>query len=89
MVTDFWLSVWADSSSQRSSFIIGVYGLLCAVTMFLSLGKALLFFSSTLKASSYLHFAALRSVLSAPMYFFSMTPLGRILNRFSSDLTQV
>jgi len=89
MATDFWLSVWASSSSQQSIFIIGIYGMLCALTMTLSLSKALLFFFSTLKASSYLHSSALKSVLSAPMFFFTMTPIGRILNRFSADLSQV
>ena len=37
-------------------------------------------------ASQSLHRALLKGVMHSPMVFFDTTPLGRILNRFSSDI---
>ena len=39
-----------------------------------------------IRASSNLHGGALRSVLNAPTSFFDVTPIGRIISRFSKDL---
>ena len=40
----------------------------------------------TIRASRKLHEGALRGVSGSPVGFFDVTPLGRIINRFSSDL---
>ena len=45
-----------------------------------------LFFRLSLRASHRLHEAALLRLLHAPVLFFDANPLGRILNRFSSDV---
>ena len=50
---------------------------------------SLLFFVATLKASSGLHRLAARRLFSSPLSFFASQPHGRILNRFSSDLSQM
>jgi hypothetical protein len=40
----------------------------------------------TMRASRKLHEGALRGVSGSPVGFFDVTPLGRVINRFSSDL---
>ena len=37
-------------------------------------------------AAKYMHEALLKGVMKSPMSFFDTTPLGRIINRFSSDI---
>jgi len=48
--------------------------------------RAVLFFATSLRASSSLHGRALSSVLGAPLWWFQANPVGRILNRFTGDL---
>lgn len=40
-------------------------------------------------ASRYLHSIFLANVLRCPMHFFDVTPLGRIVNRFSKDVDTI
>lgn len=44
---------------------------------------------ATVLASALLHTLILKNVLRSPMSFFDMTPIGRIVNRFSKDLDTV
>ena len=41
-----------------------------------------------IKGSSRLHNQMLLRVMYSPMVFFEMTPVGRILNRFSKDMDE-
>ena len=42
----------------------------------------------TLKASTRLHDRVFRKILLCPMSFFDVTPVGRLLNRFSKDMDE-
>ena len=42
-----------------------------------------------LRAAKKLHANMLQSLLRAPTSFFDMTPVGRIVNRFSSDMQSI
>lgn len=44
---------------------------------------------SSLYAARRLHDLMLTSILKAPMVFFNTNPLGRIINRFSKDLSDI
>lgn len=44
---------------------------------------------ASLKASTSLHDSMTERVMRAPVGWFERTPLGRILNRFSSDIQEV
>ena len=48
----------------------------------------LLNFQVTLRASSAMHNDIFKKVMASPMTFFDTTPVGRIINRFSSDLDE-
>ena len=42
-----------------------------------------------MRASAYLHNTMLANILRGPMEFFDVTPIGRILNRFSKDIDTI
>ncbi|KAJ2292050.1 hypothetical protein IW139_000547 [Coemansia sp. RSA 353] len=67
-------------------FIYGGLGLLGASMN--SLQSLLMWTRCSVRASTKIHQNMLHSVLRSPMSFFDVTPIGRILNRFSSDLQQ-
>lgn len=50
---------------------------------------SLIIAAATVHASKILHKLALSNVFHSPMSFFDMTPIGRIVNRFSKDLDTV
>ncbi|KAJ2879676.1 hypothetical protein IWW38_006079, partial [Coemansia aciculifera] len=99
---NMWLKHWASTNAEKDSagsiwtafllgqsvvyylFIYGAIGLLGAVMS--SLQSFLLWTRCSIRASKQIHESMLRGVLRSPMSFFDVTPLGRILNRFSSDL---
>ena len=56
----------------------------------LSIGiAATLFYIICLRASKKLHSSMFNSVILSPVRFFDLNPLGRILNRFSKDMSSV
>ncbi|KAF9135596.1 Canalicular multispecific organic anion transporter 2 [Mortierella sp. 14UC] len=60
-----------------------LYVLLYVVVSWLTFAKA------RIRASELLHRNFLTKIMRLPMSFFDTTPLGRVLNRFSSDFTSI
>ena len=57
---------------------------------FISLGiNSFLFAYGTFNACRMLHDFLLNSVMETPISFFDVTPVGRIVNRFSSDISEI
>ncbi|KAJ2520559.1 hypothetical protein H4217_001964 [Coemansia sp. RSA 1939] len=99
VAANMWLKHWASSNDTDSTqniwitkphnvfyylFIYGGLGLLGASMS--SLQSLVLWTKCSIRASRKIHENMLRGVLRSPMAFFDVTPLGRILNRFSSDM---
>lgn len=70
-------------------YYIGIYALLGAIYILVSLSKLGILFKGSLNASRALHSKLLEAVLRAKFKFFDTTPLGQIMNRFSKDLQQI
>ncbi|KAF4149628.1 ABC transporter [Phytophthora infestans] len=88
---DWFLSQWSRGSvnlSQMSS--LGVYAGIVVIASLLVFARCLFFIRTFMTCSIKIHLKYLRKVLAAPIpTFFDVTPIGRILNRFSRDLDEV
>lgn len=99
-----WLKHWADLNDQDSNnnaesgssttssplFLIIVYTSLGVLSGFAVLLKGFSFwYCSAINASKKVHSELVKSILSSPMSFFETTPTGRILNRFSEDVSRL
>lgn len=95
---NLWLSAWTGDSkiynstnyptSQRD-MRVGVYGALGVAQGLSVLMANILCAHGSNHASNILHMQLLNNMLRAPMSFFDTTPIGRIVNRFSGDISTV
>ncbi|SCV00594.1 LAMI_0G06084g1_1 [Lachancea mirantina] len=91
----FWLKHWSEKNEKTGYnkdvvFYVGIYALIAiASALFNVLRYIILLLYCSLRASRKLHDNMAQSVLRSPMSFFETTPVGRIINRFSSDVNSV
>ncbi|XP_011404304.1 PREDICTED: multidrug resistance-associated protein 7-like isoform X1 [Amphimedon queenslandica] len=76
----------STNSQPHLSFYLGIYGGLAAANTLFTLLRAFLYAYGGLEAARVLHKKLLSAILGAPVWFFDINPIGRIVNRFSSDL---
>lgn len=79
----------SNDSSQDVRFYLMVYGCLGAANTVFTALRAFLFAYGVICAASTIHNRLLDRVLKATVTFFDTTPVGRMLNRFSSDLYSI
>ncbi|OCT79575.1 ATP-binding cassette sub-family C member 10 [Xenopus laevis] len=75
-----------NNSSLDITFYLSVYGGIAVANSVFTALRAFLFAFGTVHAAVIVHRRLLSSVLMATVTFFDSTPMGRIINRFSSDL---
>ncbi|KAH8673178.1 putative ABC multidrug transporter [Ilyonectria robusta] len=90
-----WLTYWSDDvysehPTHSYAYYAGIYGLLqiCAMLSLLLLGIAI-FIVSVRRAGASLHQDALRTLIRAPLRFFTATDTGVVTNLFSQDLNLI
>ncbi|CAK4690823.1 unnamed protein product, partial [Aphanomyces euteiches] len=88
---DYFMSYWSSHESLNRSIHTGWWYLLLAVLSVLTVyGRSLHVLLVAIASSKALHTKTFNAVIHAPVTtFFDVTLVGRILNRFSSDLDQV
>ncbi|XP_021703912.1 multidrug resistance-associated protein 7 [Aedes aegypti] len=67
-------------------YYLGIYSALAIGNSLITLVRAFLFAYAGIKAAKCIHDKLLNSVIFTKFQFFDVAPLGRILNRFSSDV---
>lgn len=66
-----------------------MYAALCLIASALFFLRGTLFAVQAVRSSKHLHTVLTDGVLRAPVPFFDLTPVGRILNRFTKDMDSV
>ncbi|KAF9966164.1 Multidrug resistance-associated protein 1 [Mortierella alpina] len=95
--TSLWLRHWIkvtkssdDDHPPSLALFLGVYGALTFVYVLIYVVVMWLGFAvARIQASEKIHARLLDKILRLPISFFDTTPLGRIINRFSSDIVAV
>ncbi|MGH0159898.1 UNVERIFIED_CONTAM: hypothetical protein FKN15_063493 [Acipenser sinensis] len=77
------------NSTSDLKFYLTVYGSIAAANSIFTAVRAFLFAYGAICAATAIHNRLLDRVLKATVTFFDTTPLGRIMNRFSSDVYSV
>ncbi|KAG9068969.1 hypothetical protein KI688_009859 [Linnemannia hyalina] len=91
--TNVWLKYWTTQNGAEKHSVgefLGVYAAL--VIAFLISNVTVTYITmviAAIRASTILHEGLLSTMLRLPMSFFDTTPLGRIVNRFSSDIFSI
>ncbi|KAH9119043.1 hypothetical protein LEN26_004481, partial [Aphanomyces euteiches] len=88
VAVDWWQGHWASQFTTTSvSTSHGIFYGFVSATAFFFFARCNLLVTYTSRCSENMHHELLRCVLRAPInLFFDITPVGRILNRFSRDL---
>ena len=99
-LSSFWLAAWGAQAisderggmkmtTETSVWYLNFYAMLAMLTLSCVFIRAIIMAQHRLGTSSTLHANLLKAVAGAPVSFFDITPLGRILNRFSSDMQTI
>ncbi|KAH6565614.1 hypothetical protein BASA50_007974 [Batrachochytrium salamandrivorans] len=78
-----------EQSTKDALFYISIYGLISMIELFSLVFKFVVQFFGGMRASRVMHARLIEAVLGSPMRFFETTPVGRIINRFSTDLSDI
>ncbi|XP_075224680.1 ATP-binding cassette sub-family C member 10 [Lycorma delicatula] len=76
---------WKWEDDTPTMFYLQIYAAIAGLNTLFTFFRAFLFAWGGITAAIHLHKALLKTVVRAQVVFFDVTPLGRILNRFSSD----
>lgn len=89
---NYWLKYWTESSSEDQNvwtFII-VYALFGLGSSLMSIARGMvLMLWLAMNALIKIHGDMASRILRAPMLFFEKTPVGRIMNRFTNDVSKI
>jgi len=77
------------TSDDERDLFLGVYGALGMSQAIFTLFAALAMAVGSRIASRHLHQRMLVNIMHSPMSFFETTPQGRIMNRFSKDISGI
>jgi ATP-binding cassette subfamily C (CFTR/MRP) protein 1 len=84
---DYWLVAWTNSiiPSFTNSDYIGIFWAWGGLQMLTIFVTGAIFAFTNYRAAKTLHMNAAQSILRAPISFYDVTPMGRVINRFSKD----
>ncbi|WDK21525.1 ABC transporter [Colletotrichum graminicola] len=88
-----WLSVWVEAYSKEVAvdiaFYLGIYAAFTVAESVLYAAVFLVFENGAWHAARKLHNDFIRAVMRVSLTWYKKTPVGRIINRFSSDMSSL
>jgi ABC-type multidrug transport system fused ATPase/permease subunit len=99
-LSSWWIQQWTDSLNSDADgshdkpansplYYITIFGLISLVELVALMFRFVIQFYGGWHASKMLHHKLLDAILGAPLRFFEVTPVGRLINRFSKDLSDI
>lgn len=90
LASALWLGHWPEVQAKMGTGdALAIYAVIAFGILFFTLGRILMFQWSSLALAISMHRKALWAVLRSPMSWLDTTPGGRIINRFSSDMSKI
>jgi ABC-type multidrug transport system fused ATPase/permease subunit len=88
---DYFIGQWVKNKDEELFFHFFTYSLLFSFTASLAVSmRAAVFQLFTYRAAKILHSQMINKLMKAPInLYFDVTPIGRILNKFSKDLNAI
>jgi ABC-type multidrug transport system fused ATPase/permease subunit len=83
------LLVYITTDDDQVYFYVKIYSFFGLLVIVASTLQYLVFIAGSYRGSVEIHRRLLDRILGAPLRFFDVTPIGRILNRFSNDMEQI
>ncbi|KAK5580820.1 hypothetical protein RB653_000844 [Dictyostelium firmibasis] len=90
-LSDFWLTIWTEQSLKDKSqvFYIGGYVLIFIISLLLIFLRYYMVTKISFASAKKLHNLLITSVSNSSIQFFDSNPSGRIVNRFSNDISNI
>ncbi|CAO1396998.1 unnamed protein product [Diamesa serratosioi] len=85
--TDVWLRNWTDNNNETLQYYFNVYAMLSVLCIILAIIATPFGQLAGANARKHLHEQLVGSVMKNSLHFFQSTPFGRIMNRFSFDMS--
>ena len=85
-----WMQAMEDGAPPGQVLLrCGLYASAAAGLIIITLCRNMVLPYASVRAARLMHGGMVRAVLRAKVSWFEATPLGRVLNRFSSDISQI
>uniref|UniRef100_UPI0037E8F146 ATP-binding cassette sub-family C member 4-like n=1 Tax=Semicossyphus pulcher TaxID=241346 RepID=UPI0037E8F146 len=78
-----------SDQDHKLTFHLTIYAGLTAAAVVFGYARSLVIFDSLVRSAQTLHNSMFNAVIRTPVRFFDVNPIGRILNRFSKDISQM
>lgn len=93
IVGTYWLSLWSDaydtSDNVDAAYYMSIFALFTFLEMFTYGAVLLLFELGAWRAARRLHNDFIRAIMRVSLSWFKVIPVGRVTNRFSSDMASI
>jgi ABC-type multidrug transport system fused ATPase/permease subunit len=94
ILNNWWIARWSDAYAKfghntNAGFYLAVAGLIAAAMAFIEVVTSTFYQRGAWNAAKKLHRKLVRGVFRAPISWFDVTPVGRIVNRFAKDISSL